>query len=346
MSTIYDVAKFAGVSKSTVSLVLNNSSLVKKDTADKVLAAIKALNYVPNNNAQALSSKKNYCIGIIIMADSAAPSSYDFDTHVGLCSYNITTGIMDALMDTTYGSLIERYCSVANPGELPYLIRNKRVDGALIIGSPFDSSMIEKIKAMKFPLCLVGVSSYANGVDSVRANPAEGVVMGLKYLVEKGHRKILFINSPTIYISSYVREKALYRAANEIGISINPEWVVNCSDNVGSSAYETMKKSWEEGARPDAILCANGHLALGAMRYLYEIGVRVPDDISVFGYEDSSMSGYSIPALTTINIHKEEMGRVAARCLLERIENPEKKACEIVIPADIVVRDSVIDRNV
>ena len=67
MSTIYDVAKFAGVSKSTVSLVLNNSSLVKKDTADKVLAAIKALNYVPNNNAQALSSKKNYCIGIIII---------------------------------------------------------------------------------------------------------------------------------------------------------------------------------------------------------------------------------------------------------------------------------------
>ena len=345
MSTIYDVAEFAGVSKSTVSLVLNNSSLVKRATYDKVMTAIKALNYVPNNNAQGLSQKRTNCIGIIIMKDREEPADYDFDRHVGLCSYNITTGIMDTLIKTRYGSLIERFCSVENPGELPLLIRNKRVDGAVIIGSPFDSAMISKLKSMNFPFVLAGVDSYAEGVDCVSSDPGEGVRMGLKYLVEKGHRKIFFMNCPTMYHSSYVREKSLYKAASELGISINPDWVVNCSQNNGYGAYEKMNSVLDEGIRPEAVLCANGHIAIGSIRSMNEHGIKVPDDVSVFGYEDSSLCGYCIPALSTINIHKELIGSTAAEHLIKKLETSENNPCVEIIGADIVIRDSVIERE-
>ena len=102
-----------------------------------------------------------------------------------------------------------------------------------------------------------------------------------------------------------------------------------------------MRECWENGLRPDAVLAANGYLAMGAMRYLYEIGIKIPDEVSFFGYEDSSISGYCIPPLTTVNIHKEQMGKIAAEYLISRIEKPSIAIRNKKIPAEIVIRDSV-----
>lgn len=346
MITIYDVAKYAGVSKSTVSLVLNKSPLVKEATRLKVTEAMRTLNYVPNTNARGLGAKATKCIGIVVMTEAQPETSYDFDQRTGICSFNISTGVMSAIMNSDFGAVNEQFCSVDNPGELPNIVKNRRVDGVIIVGSPYDKGMISKLKAMNFPFVMVGVDSYEEGVDSIRSDPGEGVKMGFRYLVETGHKKILFLNCPITYHSAYVREKSLYQCAHEMGVYVDPGWIVNCRRNNGQSAYDCFKQCWESGMRPDAILSANGHLGMGAMRYLYEKNVRVPEDISVFAYEDSSISGYCIPGLTTVNIHKELMGATAAEYLIKRIEDPGRPASEIVIPAEIVLRDSVKNRIV
>lgn len=341
MPTIYDVAKFAGVSKSTVSLVLNDSPLVKEESKQKVLDAIEKLQYVPNNNARGLSTKTTHCLGIVIMSEKSPVISYDFDQHTGICSYNISCGIMSALMDTKYGTIMEQFCSIDNPGQLPWVVQNKRVDGIFIVGFPYDMGMIQKLTEMKFPFVLVGVGNLEEGIDSVRADPGEGVHLGFRHLVDTGHRNICYINCPETFPSCYTRYDALQDISRELGVPVRPDWILNSPQNNGKGAYDIFASFWQAGNRPDAILTANGHLALGAVRYLYEQHVRIPEDISIVAYEDSCISGYATPALTTVNIHKERMGAIAAQCLLDRLQNPPKEAEQIVVPAELVLRDSV-----
>ena len=342
MVTIYDVAKYASVSKSTVSLVINNSPLVGEATRKKVLQAISDMNYIPNSNARGLSVKTTNCIGVAVMAEETPVISYDFDQHVGLCSYNISSGIFSALMDTRYGVIMERFCSVDNPGELPDVVRNRRADGLIIVGAPYDRKMLERLREQRFPLVMAGVDSYEEGVDSVYADPGEGVRLGMDYLAEQGYREALLINCPRTTPSSFTRLDAYISSAAAHGFTVRPEWIVNCERNTGQSAYDRMKACWEAGIRPRAIIAANGHLAIGAMRYLNERHVRVPEQVSVIGYEDSSLSGYAIPALTSVNIHKELMGQKAAEFLLRRLKHSNAEPNYFVAPAELVRRDSVI----
>ncbi len=345
MATIRDVAKRAGVSRSTVSLVLNNSQLPKEDTRERVLQVIKEMNYVPNSNARGLSSRSTYHLGIIIMQDDTSRVSYDFDQRTGLSSYNISTGIIEGLVDTDYGVITEYFSSVKHSDELPRVIRNNRVDGAFIVGTPYHERMLNKLLDMNFPFVMVGVNSFMEGIDSIMADPAEGVRLCLTYMHQMGHRKLCYINGPDIYASTFLRKAEVLRTSTELGIPIDESWILQCRFNNGKSSKEAFKKFWDAGNRPDGIVAANTQLVLGARSYLYEMGVTVPEEISVIGYDDSALAGYATPALTAVNIHKEQLGQQAANCLLKRLENPNKPPERIVIPADLVIRDSVYDRR-
>jgi len=345
MATIIDVAREAHVSHSTVSLVLNNSPLVKKETREHVLQVIDRLHYVPNDSARSLSRRITNSLGIIIMAEESPHTSYDFDQHTGLCSYNISTGIMDGLSDSDYGLITEHFCSINDPDALPKAVLNRRVDGAFIVGSPYSPELFGHLKKIGIPIVAVGVNSFVEGLDSVFADPGEGARLGIEYLLEKGHKKICYINSPRTFHSHDVREQAIRKMEEEGKLKLDAGWMISCEYNHGASSYEAFRTFFDAGNRPDGIVAANGQLALGAMRYLYEQGVRIPDEVSIVAYEDSSLSGYAIPPLTTVNIQKEKMGTEAARCLLERIRNPKKPVEKIVIPSYMVIRDSVKDRR-
>jgi DNA-binding LacI/PurR family transcriptional regulator len=122
------------------------------------------------------------------------------------------------------------------------------------------------------------------------------------------------------------------------------DWNIYSDRNNGKCAREAFQRFWEAGNRPDGIVTANGQSATGIMSYLYDIGVRIPQDVSIISYEDSSICGYATPALTSVNIRKEELGQAAAQCLIERIRNPEKELETKVIPPYMVHRDSVCIR--
>ena len=348
MATINDVAKKAGVSRSTVSLVINKSPLVKRETRELVERVIAEMNYVPNSNARGLSAKITNNIGVVFIQDyllnTAGQVSYDNDRHIGLFSFNVSNGIMTGLQDTLYGVITERFCSVAEPDELPRMVREKRVDGLIVAGTPYSPQFVDNLKKTGIPFVITGVGSWEDTADSIYADPGEGTEMAVRELLETGHRKICLLNCSTRLRGHELRCEGFLRAMEAAGIEPMANWNI-CSDlNSGKSAREVFRQFWEAGNRPDGIVTANSQSATGIMSYLYEIGVRVPDEISIISYADSSLCGYAVPALTSVNIRKEEMGQAAAKCLVERIQNPDKMLERTVIHPYLVHRKSVKER--
>ena len=348
MATINDVAKKAGVSRSTVSLVINKSPLVKKETRELVERVIAEMNYVPNNNARGLSARVTNNIGVVFMQDYllGVPGkvSYDNDQHIGLFSFNISNGIMAGLQDTLYGVVTERFCSVAEPDELPRAVREKRVDGAIIVGTPYSAQFVDNMKKTGMPFVVAGIGSWEDTVDSIYADPGEGTEMAVRELLATGHKRICLLNCAPRLRSHQLRRQGFLRAMSKAGITPMDGWNILSDRNNGKSAREAFQEFWEAGNRPDGIVTANGQSATGIMSYLYEIGVRIPEDVSIISYEDSSLCGYAAPALTSVNVRKEELGQAAAKCLIERIRNPEKELETMVIRPYMVYRDSVKQR--
>jgi len=344
MPTIEDVAKRAGVSRSTVSLVLNKSPLVKAQTRELVETVIAEMNYVPNSNARGLSGRTTYNLGVVFMQDylpNTTQISYGNDQHVGLCSFNISNGIMAGLLGTDYGVITERFCSVAMPDQLPRIIMEKRVDGVFIVGHPYSSQFIENMRKTGVPFVLVGVGSYEEGVDSFYADPEEGMELAVRELLKTGHRKICLVNCSAELRSHEMRVRGYRKALEEYGIPYDEEWNLKQGSNNGASSYDAFQRFWENGNRPDAVVTANGQSATGVMSYLYRMHVRIPDEISIIAYEDSSLCGYATPALTSVNIRKEELGYRAAHCLVERIKNRNKSVELSTVTPYLVRRDSV-----
>lgn len=347
MPTINDVARRAGVSRSTVSLVLNRSPLVKEETRRLVEQVIHEINYVPNSNARGLSARMTGNLGVIFMKDYLPGStqvSYDSDQHIGLCSYNIFNGIMVGLSGTDYGVITEAFCLDTESFSLPRIVTEKRADGLFVVGRPYSAEFLQALRGAGLPLVLTGVGCSEPDYDSVYADPGDGISLAMREMVNTGHRNICLLNCSSRVDSRDLRGEAFRKALAEAGMAFRESWNIQSSSNNGASAYRAFRAFWEAGCHPDAVVSANGQSALGAMRYLYEIGVRIPDEISVIAYEDSSVCGYATPPLTSVNIRKEEMGRKAAQCLLERIRDPGREVKNISIPPYMVYRSSIRNR--
>ena len=347
MPTINDVARRAGVSRSTVSLVLNHSKLVREDTRRLVERVIQEIHYVPNSNARGLSARVTNNLGVIFMKDYLPGStqvSYDSDQHIGLCSFNIFNGIMAGLAGTDYGLITEAFCCASGASPLPRLVAERRVDGLFVVARPYTAEFLNRLKSTGLPFVLVGVGCREEGIDSIYADPGEGIALAMRDMLDTGHEQICLLNCAFPGDARDPRLEAFRSALAEAGRPFEEKWHIQSAANNGASAYRAFRAFWEAGNRPDAIVAANGQSALGAMRYLYEIGVRVPDQVSIIAYEDSSVCGYAAPALTSVNIRKEEMGRRAAQCLLQRIREAKGPVKSISIPPYMVYRDSVLAR--
>lgn len=345
MANIREIAKLAGVSRSTASLVINNSPLVKKETREKVLAVIRETKYVPNNNARNLSRKIMNSLGIIVLSDLMRSRSYDFHNGTGLYSLNVIQGITSALADTEYSVNIEYFHGSDSVDKIPKLLRDRKVDGAFIVGGYCENPFIERLRDTGIPIVIVAVGAGSSACDSVLSDPAQGAYLSVRHLIEMGHQRIGFINSPATFRSSAQRVKGVERIFAEIGVAFYPHDMMYTAHNNGVSGYEAIRKAWMEGKRYDGIATANPQIAVGAMRFLHEQGVLIPTNVSFVAYEDNSLCGYSNPPLTAINIHKELMGEEAARLLLLRIAEPSR-ACQLTtIDMCLVSRQSVINRN-
>lgn len=336
--TIKDVAKAAGVSVSTVSLVINNSNLVKLETRYKVLQAIKDLGYKPNEYARSLVTKTKKVIGIIWPTINPSTNWFSFEGHTDTYLTEILPSIEREVNKSSYSMMLEHF-RINDPNKLlPDIMDSSKVDGMLVTGGVVSEEVLERILKANIPTVLVG-SRHAN-LDYVDTDPEIGIYKGTKYLIENGHKDIVFINGPDSSQSSERKLKGFYRAMEEYGLQIKNGWIAQ-TEYSGAGAYSVMSNMWDMGIRPTAIVGGFDCITIGALRFLYEKGLTCPKDISAIGYEDSILAEYSYPPLTTVHVHKEQIGTEACKILLNRINKPNAKRVKLIIEPDLTIRKSV-----
>ena len=341
MVTIKEVADYAGVSKSTVSLVLNKSPQVKESTRIKVEQAIAALGYVCNNNARGLRKRENQCFGVLIAQESPLYRGYEFYHETGLYTRDINNGILGYLADTDYGIITERYSVDQLNAQLPRMVSASRVDGVFLLGGMLDPSAVERLGEH---VPVVGVGKCYEDIDCVYVDTQGGTVQMLQELVLTGHRNIVLINPPAAYRSLLYRQQAREQILKEYPGRIDNFWQISGATNTGEGGYNAMKELWESGIRPDGVAAANESLALGAMRFLKEQGWEAPRDYSLVGYAATALGSYSIPPLTTVDIRKEDMGALAVQIMLQRLRDPAAPPIRHMLATRLVRRESVKSR--
>lgn len=331
MVTIKDVAKEAGVAISTVSNVLNQVDIVSEETKQKVLAAVEKLKYVPNMNAKFLKSNKKNTIGLFIPSIQG-----DF--------YRMLIQAIH-LQCKLKGYLLNIYISNENTGEEIYsMIISSGVEGAIVFNDSLPDEYVKRLDLAKMPLVFIDREIQSETISSVIINNDEGATLAMEYLLKQGHRRIGYIHG--IKNSDDASRFQVY-------LNIMNKYKLPLDDNIilrgyfeEALAYSEMRVLLLKGIQiPDAIFCANDEMAWGCIRALTEAGYRVPEDISVIGFDDILLSAYYSPALTTIHSPVTELGNMSVMELFRLLGQGETEAGKIIrLTPGLVIRDTCLVR--
>ncbi len=341
--TIFDVAARAGVSKTTVSAVLCDRNGVKKETRERVLNAIRELNYVPDFNARNFVQQKKNMLGAITVTSDGLFSDYEFNKETGIYAQDIINGIVHELVNSRYGLLIEQY----SPGQTndPVIIRDNRVDGLFIIGArKLDEPLLEILRTRNIPIVAIGQPSER--FDSVLADNGAGIFLATEYLLERGYRRIALVNCAEQYFSNRDRCIGYETAMRKHGLQSDPCLVTNSEANTGEAGYRATCGLLDAAGVPEAIIGANASVTMGVYRCLYERGLRVPQDVSLIGQDDCVLYGYHTPAITAIDIRKGETAKRATELMLDNIATGKQGTRQILITPTVKSRESVFDRTI
>lgn len=322
------LADYLGLSPATVSLVINKSpaaDAIPQETKDRVLAAVRQFNYRPNFLARSLRTQRSFTLGVVVAEVSEGYASL------------VLSGIEDFLLNEGYFYFVvshrHRPDLLEDYGRL-LLARN--VEGIIAVDTPCDGSM---------PVPMVAVSGHhdVNGVTSVVLDHERAAALALEHLHELGHRNIAFIRGQDFSSDSAIRWRAVADRAKRLQLSISP--ALNVQLDGASSApdlgYAAAQRLLAARVPFTAIFAFNDVSAIGAIRALREAGLRVPEDISVVGFDDIPSAAYQNPGLTTVRQPLREMGKIAAAAVLHRIGNTEGKVtARIVVQPELIVRES------
>jgi LacI family transcriptional regulator len=328
MATIKDVAALAGISYTTVSHVLNRTRPVSEAVRAKVEAAISELDYVPSAVARSLKAKATSTIGLLI---PNGINPYFAELARGIEDYCERNGFCVILCNSDDDPAKQRsYLRV---------LLEKRVDGLIVSSVGGDDSLGPVLAAVGTPMVIVDRELEGLDADVIRIDHESGGFLATSHLLELGHRHIACICGPLTTSVARMRLAGYRRAMAAAGIEVAPAWVVE-SDFSSPSGYHAAV-GLLDSARPTAIFAANDMVGFGVLRAAAERGVRVPEALSVIGFDDIEMSRYVYPALTTVGQSILQLGERAAQVLLRRIAAPAAAGVEQAIVApSIVVRES------
>lgn len=331
--TIKDIAKFANVSHTTVSRVINNNPQVKPETREKILKLIKDLNFSPNDSARSLSSGKTYKIGLLIMCDLQKVPT-DFFTL-------ILSGMVPELNKFGYNLMLFFNQVQGKDNQAPLELMNQNnMDGVFVLSVESEAELAYKVAGIRLPLVLVNEKIDDLDLSFVVADDEGGAYQATSHLLDLGHRKIAFIEGFPKYKTSLDRKTGYHRALMDRGI--NPDLSLERAGFFNTKhGYLAMKELLND--RPDitAVFTANDLMALGAIRAIKEKNLQVPNDIAIVGFDDAEFAEASDPPLTTIKKSRDVMGREAARLMLELLESPDKKESQgITLPTQLIIRES------
>lgn len=327
--TLEMVAARAGVSRATVSRVVNGSPKVSPDVVATVQAAIADLNYVPNRAARSLASRRTQSIALIVPESAAKVFDDPFFASV-------VQGIAITLATTDYtlNMLIE---SEVDPGKTRRYLLGGNVDGALIVSHHTGDHSFAQLSG-SLPLVFGGrpldpaeSSGYTVDVDN-----AHGAALGTRHLIERGARRIATIAGPQDMPPGVDRLRGFTTALADAGRSAD---LVEPGDFTAASGAAAMHRLLERDPAIDGVFAANDQMAMGALSALGEAGRRVPDDVAVVGFDDDRYAATAMPALTTVRQPSSRMGAEMAAKLVRLIEGHSVEA-ETILPTELVIRAS------
>ncbi len=338
--TMMDVARRANTTVATVSRVVNNVGYVSASLRERVQAAIEEVGYVPNANARTLRTKRSRTLGVVV-GDLMNPYSVELANAVtgAAVAYGYTTFIATATDDVDSDiSVIEAF-------------HRQRVDGLVVATLRTDSSDAALLRLAKhrMPIVLVGRELDHYMTDSISAGFRRGGHIATQHLIDLGHRRIAFVGADLDEASRVTRLQGYVEALEGAGLRVRPEYVVGSRQTAGSPRYSRRGTGHQATlqllklpSRPTAIFARNDHTAFGVMQALAEMGLSVPEDMSIVGFDDIPMAGMVTPTLTSVSQPTKEEGRIAVECLLRRIEHPDEDTEQrtIVLECALVVRAS------
>jgi LacI family transcriptional regulator len=330
-ATINDVAKIAGVSKATVSRVLNGSKPVSEDIRNKVMKVVQETNYKPSSLARSLVSKKTNIFGIII-PDVSNPFFSELVKGVQMTAnengYNI-------LLCNTYDEFDK---------EMEYLniLDDKEVDGIIFLTSKIEEKHKEFFSSYKNPTVTVSRRFEDMPISSVDIDNFSAAYEVMNYLINLNHKKIAMIRGPLYDKSTgYDRYKGYEKALEDSNINLDENLVVEGKFKV-KDGYNAMSKLLTLKELPTAVFCACDEMAIGAIKCIYESGFKVPEDISVVGFDDIPIASMFIPSVTTVRQPVFDFGEKAVDILLRQIKSGVHEEENIVLPTKIIIRKSTI----
>lgn len=328
MVTIKDIAKLANVSHTTVSRALNNSPLIKEDTRKKILDLASQLNYTPNYNAKSLVLNKSHTIGLFFTSISNGTSpSFFTDTIKGVNSvinedFNLFVRGIDDYEDF----------SAINRG---------RFDGIILMSqSDIDNAFIYHVLQKNIPIVVLNRQIDEKKLINILSNDTEGSYQAIEHLIQNGHRDIAIIEGIEGFKSSKKRKEGYVKAMIDHQLPIQIDYVVQGNYDM-HSGFKAMEKLLDNKKPPTAVFCSNDDMAIGAMNAVFASGLKVPDDISIIGFDDIGFAQYTTPRLTTVKRPIEQISIKGAINLLSLIDKPGQRGERIFVNTELKVRNSV-----
>lgn len=342
--TIKDVAKRAGVSLMTVSRVVNRHPNVRPETRAQVTQALMDLGYVPHQFARSMVSGKTQLIGLLIMYDMQKfPSEFLASIMMGMtprlndAGYNLTIYYNDHYHDGKLSA--HDKLSLAN------------LDGLFVLNTDARPGFEESVTGLKLPVVFVNQMPRSDRFHYVVSDDGRGSYDAVTHMISNGHRRIGLISGPLRYSTSAARKQGYLRALHEAGIVYREEWTADGQLDK-ESGYEAMIRLMRNNRDMTAVFAANDWMALGAMRAAKHAGRRIPEDLSIAGFDDAGFSSDLDPPLTTVRKQRIRMGEEAANLMLRLLSCEEAdnapgggKPIRLVLPTELIVRGSVANAN-
>ena len=323
------LADYLGLSSATISLVLNGSPVadsIPQKTKDRVFAAARNFNYRPNFVARSLRTQRSYMIGVLVPEVSEGYASA------------VMGGIEDQLLQEGYFYLVASHRHMPDLiEEYPQVLQRRSVEGLIAVDTPWTQQI-------SIPVVSVSGRGKAKGITQIVLDHDRAAELALEHLYHLGHRRVAFIKGQSFSSDTEVRWNAISKAAKRLGLEIRPELVVQLEGDSPSPevGYGVTHKLVANREGFTALFAFNDISAIGSIRALRENGYRVPEDVSVVGFDDIQSAAFQNPVLTTVRQPLRRMGRLAAETVLSSITAPaaHKSSRRIMVEPELVVRES------
>jgi LacI family transcriptional regulator len=328
--SIHEVARKAKVSIATVSRTINGVPTVAPHLSRRVWKVIEELGYYPNTQARALVSGRSRIFGLIV-----SEITNPFFPEIVQEFENIAVQNNYELLTTS---------TVHDPKRMTLSVRRmieRRVEGVAVVTFGMEEELFDDLKSRNVPIVFIDVGPSLPRMSNIRIDYLHGIRQAVQHLAALRHERIAFISGPLTLKTAVTRQKAFLQTMEEIGLPVEPKYVIE-GNHTMEGGIAALKELMNLAKPPTAVMCSNDMTAIGVLRESYDLGIHVPRQLSVIGFDDIRLSQFVIPPLTTVKMSQTEIARLAFHALLTEVQrkSPSPHGSEYLLRTSLVLRHS------